>query len=1146
MKKLTIGLLSLVLSVGLFVTACQDEEAGFGGSSSTEVADRIASLEDQVSSLQRSITSLTAASEAADSLLRKDLEAQKAALETAKAELQKEIDAMTGVDDFSGLIERLEALEREVPDNYSDLSEKITSLAETLGGKSDTVQVRAMLDELKAGIEKLAIEDEAIAEQLADLSAQIAQLTESLNGKLDESQVQELLATLKTELEQLINENKTTLTGEITKLTGKIDQLSDKLDGKSDTVQVQVKLDELKAQFEGAIAVADGKIAACDTAVAKLDTTCAAMQKQLTDMQAALGSKVDTTKYNAFVRETNKKIQDNAETLSTLQTLCNGFGDATIQEYIDSAIDEAVGHITTQLGSYVLQETYETFVEEYGTFETEIKAKLLENEQEITALKNTIDDLSPDVNMGDLVGLEERIVLLNSRVDSLKNNALTLEKIQEQFNKSNTAFLSGVNGIIDDALDEGGAITVAIAASAEELSTEYQKQIKTLSERIDALERRVDNLDDKVSDLDDKVSDLESKFDALLNSIQSLVYVPKTADGKIHIGTSYVAEIGADSTESRTRIEVASTKKLEYRVSPANLRDAMILLYEATPHAFSFWQEHVSRVHEAEVKAEGTLRTYAANAVTRAGEPREGHDGLHEFNIVKLERGNSEGTLLITVDNEHDFTHEDLAVSLCIRYQDTTGVLTEYSSAYTPVVGEGSNLIGRFYLAKKDENGNYTKVSRTDRIDYTLVYTDRTPIKLMEGYEVVYDNGETVMSLEDAKAKYEWDAELSGSVIRTNGITGTEGTLRSDCYTITTINDRQTFALTDKCSEDNLGASWYSKSYGAKVSDKEGKSVTIVSEVQVYVTVVPETYKVSAAVTWNLGNFYYGLTNNWQAETSIYTTPAAQLTYSKKGEDTPAGNLPSSVYKSLFADGHTWTLTDPCDSLKTNGSLTVTSKVVGTDLAFSVKGFVWCEDTHHITMLRTGNNTIPTSGAKSITVTGTLDFVGPSADDLKVSIGDEENPILMPTKADSSIYKSKGNGTSFALLYLAAETSYSFIPKEKVLPLNKKFFSSDVIFYTDYTQIDLANVKCQKQEGSGTGSPETLKLEYYTKVGSRPMPILRSINVKNNEDGSKISTITEETTYKTDSFEIVLAKDGIGPTITVESITFKVVPATTE
>ena len=1140
MKKLTIGLLSLVLSVGLFVTACQDEEEGFGGSTSTEVADRIASLETQVASLQRSISSLSAASEAADSLLRKDLEAQKAALETAKAELQKEIDAMTGVDDFSGLIERLEALESEVPANYSDLSGKITSLAETLGGKSDTVQVQAMLDELKDEIEKLAAEDGTIAEQLVALSSQIAQLTESLNGKLDESQVQALLATLKTELEQLINENKTTLTAEITKLTEKIDQLSAKLDGKVDATQVQVKIDELKAQFEGAIAVADGKIAACKASIATLDSTCAAMQKQ---MQAALGGKVDTAAYNTFVREINSNIQANAETLSTLQALCVGFeGDATIQEYIDSAIDEVVGHITTQLGSYVFQETYQTFVNEYGTFKCSIDSAVNANAAEIqkleVALRETLEELESGSGDGsvDVLG---GILALNLRIDSLKENSLTLEKVEAEFNKSNTAFLSGVNGIIDDALGEGGAITVAIAASAEELSTEYQKQIKTLSERIDAIERRVDNLDDKVSDL-------ESKFDALLNSIQSLVYVPKTADGKIHIGTSYVAEIGADSTESRTRIEVASTKKLEYRVSPANLRDAMILLYEAKPDAFSFWQEHVSRVHEAEVKAEGTLRTYAANAVTRAGEPREGHDGLHEFNIVKLERGNSEGTLLITVDNEHDFTHEDLAVSLCIRYQDTTGVLTEYSSAYTPVVGEGSNLIGRFYLAKKDENGNYTKVSRTDRIDYTLVYTDRTPIKLMEGYEVVYDNGETVMSLEDAKAKYEWDAELTGSVFRTNGITGTEGTLRSDCYTITTINDRQTFALTDKCSEDNLGASWYSKSYGAKVSDKEGKSVTIVSEVQVYVTVVPETYKVSAAVTWNLGNFYYGLTNNWQAETSIYTTPAAQLTYSKKGEDTPAGNLPSSVYKSLFADGHTWTLTDPCDSLKTNGSLTVTSKVVGTDLAFSVKGFVWCEDTHHIAMSRTGNNTIPTSGAKSITVTGMLDFVGPSADDLKVSIGDEENPILMPTKADSSIYKSKGNGTSFALLYLAAETSYSFIPAEKVLPLNKKFFSSDVIFYTDYTQIDLANVKCQKQEGSGDGSPETLKLEYYTKTGSRPMPVLRSINVKNNEDGSKISTITEETTYKTDSFEIVLAKDGIGPTITVESITFKVVPATTE
>ncbi len=919
-------------------------------------------------------------------------------------------------------------------------------------------------------------------------------------------------------------------------------------------------LDELKAGFEGAIAAANGKIAACETAVAGLDSTCAAMQKQLTDMQAVLGGKVDTAAYNAFVRETNKKIQDNAETLSTLQALCAGFGDATIKEYIDSAIEEAVEDVTTQLGSYVLQETYETFVDEYGVFRFRIDSAIQVNTAKMQSLEETLEALKQSDASGEIAELNLRIDSLKLRVDSLKENSLTLQAVETAFTKSNTAFKNGVNSIVDDALGdalgEGGVITVAITAAiadkAEELQADYQRQINSLSERIAALESRVDNLDDQMNDLDDKVNDLndktnalESKFDALLNSIQSLVYVPKTADGKIHIGTSYIATTKEDGTDDKENgIEVASTKKLEYCISPANLRDAMILLYEAKPDAFSFWQEHVSRV---ETKSIG-LRTLDANAVTRAGEPREGHDGLHEFNIVKIERGNSEGTLLITVDNEHDFTHEDLAVSLCIRYQDTTGVLTEYSSAYTPVVGEGSNLIGRFYLAKKDENGNYTKVSRTDRIDYTLVYTDRTPITLMEGYEVVYDNGETVMSLEDAKAKYEWDAELTGSVFRTNGITGTEGTFRSDCYTITTINDRQTFALTDKCSEDNLGASWYSKSYGAKISNNEGRSVTIVSEVQVYVTVVPETYKVSAAVTWNLGNFYYGLTNNWQAETSIYTTPAAQLTYSKNGEDTPAGNLPSSVYKSLFADGHTWTLTDPCDSLKTNGSLTVTSKVVGADLAFSVKGFVWCEDTHHITMSRIGNNTIPTSGAKSITVTGTLDFVGPSADDLKVSIGSDENPILMPTKADSSIYKSKGNGTSFALLYLAAETSYSFIPAEKVLPLDKKFFSSDIIFYTDYTKIDLSSIVCQKQGDGESDSPETLKLEYYTKTGSRPMPVLRSINVKNNEAGSKISEITQETTYKTDKpFNIVLGKDAeIAPTITVESITFKVVPATTE
>ena len=1025
MKKLTIGFCAaMILLTGAVITACRNEEEGFGGSTSTEVADRIASLESQVASLQQSISSLKAASEASESTLREELEAQKTALETAKAELQKEIDAITGTTDFGNMVDRLEALESKVPGNYSDLSEKITSLAETLDGKSDTVQVHVMLDELKAG-------------------------------------------------------------------------------------------------FDGAIAAAETQITACETAVAKLDSTCAAMQKQLTNMQAALGGKVDTAAYNAFIRETNGKIQANAQALSVLQALCAGFEEG---ETVKGYIDEAVGAVTTQLGSYVLQETYETFVAEYGTFKTEIDAKVAENEMEIAALKNTIADLSPDVNIGDLIGVEERIVLLNNRIDSLKDNSLTLEKVETEFNKSNTAFLNGVNSIITDAidaaLDADGAITVAIsdalAQKAEELQADYQKKIDELSKRVGVLESKVDVL--------------EGKVDALLKRIQSLVYVPQTTDGRIHIGPLYVAN-GKDS------INITTTKKIEYRVSPAGLRDSLLILYKARPEAFLFWQEHVSRV---ETRSIG-LHTLDANTVTRAGESKDARAGLHEFNILKIEPGNSDGTLMLTVNNEHNFTHEDLAVSLCIRYEDAkTGVSIEYSSAYTPVAGDGLNLNHLFYLAKKDENGNYTKVSRTDRIDYTLIYDDQTPVEIMKGYEVVYDNGEDIMTLADAKKKYNWEVDLKGRVSRT-GNAESNGTLEEGKYELTnkeSTNQPLQFALKEECTEEQVGKSWHTNTYTAEVvtgTYPDQTKVAIIPNVDVYVTVVPPAYKVSAEVTWNSSNFYYGKTYDWKAASSIYTTPGAKLTYSKDSKDTPAGNLPISVYQNLFADGHSWNLTDPCDSLHTN-NLTVTSKVVGDSLAFNVQGFVWCEDTHHITMSRTGNNKIPTSGKDSILVTGTLDFVGPTKKDLTVTIG-SETPIAMSSNANSTSYKGQGNSSSFALLYMTVNTS--LVPDDKIFPLSTKFFSSDMILSAHDTKVNVDEVECTKQDGGGAGSPQKLKLEYYTRQGGRPIPVLRSINVKDTETDGKISSITQETTYKTGEFTIEVMD---GPTITVNSVTFKVAP----
>ena len=686
---------------------------------------------------------------------------------------------------------------------------------------------------------------------------------------------------------------------------------------------------------------------------------------------------------------------------------------------------------------------------------------------------------------------------------------VTTKEVEALFTKETESFKQGVLDIVTEA-----------TIDQEELSEALQQAIKELG----------DNYASKVDDLITRVEKLEAQVAGLLGRIQSLVYVPKTADGKIHIGTSY---IGVDTGE---KIELSSTKKLEYRVSPAELRDYLIEYEEEV--TFSFYQAHVSREGTMAVSAPQGLRLCQSSVATRA-EAREGHDGLNEFNVVKIEPGNDAGTLLITVDNEHDFTHEDLAVALCIKQNNAnTGVLTEYTSAYTTVIGEGTDLTGRFYLAKKEADGTYSKVARTDRIDYTLIYDDTTPVEFMKDYEVVYDNAQTVMSLAEAKEKYEWDGELEYE-IRRSGATGLGSWTNSGEYTITPQDYRTntvgplTFQLSQNAlSSGNIGKQWGCE-YKVSLS-KGGQSANILSGVRAYVTVIPTEYIVDAHITWNSGKWYNGKSRGWHHDEAAYTSDKASLKYKKNGKDEVVSSLDSHIRHEIFTDKHPWTVSGVIpESLKVDGNLDINVATNIQDLVFTIKGYKYSENTQIVAISRSGaEDGIPTSGAKKITVTGQLTFEGPTETDLNIKIGTAEKPVVMAT--DPKKYEGQGNGSPYALMYL--QLAPTFIPQDKAVPVNSKFFTGGSPFAYATIGDDIKEVKCTKS--SGNGEPETLTLEYYSKVGGRPSPLLHSVNVVSND---QLKNIKSETTYTfTTGFDIVLPD---GPTIKVTEGTFKFAPS---
>lgn len=688
----------------------------------------------------------------------------------------------------------------------------------------------------------------------------------------------------------------------------------------------------------------------------------------------------------------------------------------------------------------------------------------------------------------------------------------TTEEIESMFIKENESFKKGVLGVVEEAIEQG------------ELSDALREAIKQLG----------DTYTSNIDDLLTRVQKLEGQVAGLLGRIQSLVYVPKTSDGKIHIGTSYISAINDTGIEEGNKIELTATKKLEYRVSPASLRDYLLQYKDAV--TFSFYQAHVSREGAKTASLPQGFRMLQL-AATRT-ETREGHDGLHEFNVVKVEAGNDEGTLLITVDNEHDFTHEDLAVALCIKQNNTeTGVLTEYTSAYTTVIGEGSNLIERFYLAKKEEDGTYSKISRTDRITYTLIYNDYTPVEFMKGYELVYDNGENVMSLAEAKEKYEWDVELVSKISRTGTTYNGGNCIENSSYSITPENynteteSALTFQINSPGSSGNIGKQWGCE-YNVSIS-KEGQTVNILSKVWAYVIVMSAEYTVDAHITWNSEKWYKGYTDRWHSDGAAYVSDRVDLKYKVNDSEVIASNLPSHVKQEIFTDKYPWTVSDNIpEDLKVDGKIDVMVAINRQDLAFTVKGYKYSKDTKKVEISRSGDNGIPTSGSMKISVTGQLTFEGPTDSDLQFAIGSTEKPIIMLTKPED--YKDKGNGSPYALMYM--QLTPTFIPQDKMMPLSGKFFTSGGLLFNSAI-VHVNDVSCTKSNGD-KNVPETLTLMYYDKMGGRPAPILRSVNVTPHES---LKTITTETTYTfTKGFEIVLED---GPTINVTGGIFKFVPS---
>lgn len=639
-------------------------------------------------------------------------------------------------------------------------------------------------------------------------------------------------------------------------LAAQIGDVKSKLESKPDLSTVKSLLTTLETSLRAEITALQSRVKSCEEMVAALNGGIASLQTQIEALQNAVGSKVDKAEYDAFVQKTNSAVQSNLETLARLEALCGGFakGD-TVKGYIDKAVSD----LESSLGSYVLKTAYETFHMEYKTFVEKYQTDKTEVDKKFNELTELIKALDPDdaTGIGDLTDLKMKVAELES-----KSHALT--DVYDKFTAECAQFKGGVDAVIDAALADGGRISAAVKRTVDELLDEYSLNVGELQKRVDELAGRMDKL--------------ESQMQDVIGRIQSLVYVPKTSDGMIHVGTTYIAV----NDDDENRIELTPTKKLEYRVSPAELSEKLV---ELPLEAFSFWQEHVTRT--------------------------EG-DGMDEFHVRKVEAGNGPGEILITVENGHDFTYQNLAVALCIRSESDSGVTTEFTSPYTTVVNDGRNIYSRFYLAKRTAEGFATVYG--DELTYLLLYKDQSSLVTLLGsdYEVVYDNGESIMSLDEAKKRFEWEVDLEW---KKSGIAGAFNCPLMIGAVITPAkpNDSRSSTVTLKLESHNTS------NIGKSITDAYridltagGQSVTLRDRMGVRVLICDDKYIVEneQLVVWNY-NKWEAAIGRAEGDYTPYVTEQAQRIVPDKDviSSVRYNHLPESVVADMFPTSALWEYT---------------------------------------------------------------------------------------------------------------------------------------------------------------------------------------------------------------------------------------------
>lgn len=392
------------------------------------------------------------------------------------------------------------------------------------------------------------------------------------------------------------------------------------------------------------------------------------------------------------VKSSVEAIDDLTSRLSDLEGKVEGMGDVaqklrdlenTLKSYVDNAV----------------KSSEETMRNEFAT-------------------KSALNDLISRLEKLEGVDVQS---LIDAAIEEFKKDSWLGEQIND--------YIANYKFDYDYVNAEGAADAVLKEIQAQ--NEEYKEAILALIGGAEGLTVSKSMLDDELQGYLEKIEELEQRVADLESRIQSLVYVPAYADGKVVFPASYAIEMTNESGETSYFSLGAAEKQqaeLKFRVSPASL------------------------AVESKLNTE-TLSIVTEEVMTRAEGAAFTIDEVKDWNATK-------GEFVVVVSTDYNYLEaqleeqpKTLAIALNVNIPNAASTEEkplqgiEYTTEFIPTEGGQSYSINNLLKVARLEGDKYVALADNNEYTTDVEFTDKTARTFFEGFTVVLEQNDELVAL---------------------------------------------------------------------------------------------------------------------------------------------------------------------------------------------------------------------------------------------------------------------------------------------------------------------------------------------------------------------------------------------------------------